>query len=78
MGLFPPVTGSTTTAENSDGPDIALTLQKGHERLDDILKAAAAVREYQRKEAVDLLTQFRHGIVNGLMAAEKTVPSTSP
>ena len=59
MGLFPPVTGSTTTAENSDGPNIALTLQKGHERLDDILKAAVAVREYQRKEAVDLLTQFR-------------------
>lgn len=55
-------------------PEFALTLQQDHERLDDMLKAAIAVREHQWKEAVDLLTQFRHEIVNGHVAVEEIVP----
>lgn len=55
--------------------DVALALQQDHERLDDMLKAAAVtIREHQWKEAVDLLTHFPHGIVNGHIEAEETMP----
>jgi len=47
-------------------PDITLALQQDHERLDDILEAAAAaVREHRWNEAAALLERFRHGIIDG-------------
>lgn len=54
--------------------DIALTMQHDHERLDGLLEGTAtAVRKGQRREAVELLERFRHGIVDSHMVVEETL-----